>query len=165
LIETAPATGTVAPAPEAVMTTPGIAPPAPECAAPPEGHRVGKTIVQLSAGTTATSDTGRRTVPALDLQPTGELTQPMPKAVHVRITKTCHLFIRDKVTKLRFLIDIGSDLCVYPRKLIPQRRTGVNYDICAANGTIIATYGWLPLSFNLGLSRDFTWRFVVTYVT
>jgi hypothetical protein len=41
----------------------------------------------------------------------------------------------------------------------------VNYDLCAANGTIIHTYGWLPLSLNLGLRRDFTWRFVVADVT
>jgi hypothetical protein len=49
--------------------------------------------------------------------------------------------------------------------LIPQRRERVNYDICAANGTTIRTYGWLPLSLNLGLRREFTWRFVVGDVT
>jgi hypothetical protein len=41
----------------------------------------------------------------------------------------------------------------------------VNYDLCAANGTSIQTYGWLPLSLNFGLRRDFTWRFVVADVT
>jgi hypothetical protein len=35
----------------------------------------------------------------------------------------------------------------------------------AANGTTIHTYGWLPLSLNFGLRRDFTWRFVMTDVT
>jgi hypothetical protein len=54
---------------------------------------------------------------------------------------------------------------VYPRKLIPRRRERVNYDLCAANGTTIPTYGWLSLSLNLGLRRDFTWRFVVADVT
>jgi hypothetical protein len=54
---------------------------------------------------------------------------------------------------------------VFPRKFIPQRRERVNYDLCAANGTIIRTYGWLPLSLNLGLRREFTWRFVVADVT
>ncbi|XP_023709605.1 uncharacterized protein LOC111865653, partial [Cryptotermes secundus] len=38
------------------------------------------------------------------------------------------------------------------------------YDLCAANGTTIHTYGWLPLSLNLGLRREFTWRFVVADV-
>jgi hypothetical protein len=41
----------------------------------------------------------------------------------------------------------------------------VNYDLCVANGTTIPTYGWLPLSLNQGLCRDFTWRFVVADVT
>jgi cleavage and polyadenylation specificity factor subunit 1 len=54
---------------------------------------------------------------------------------------------------------------VFPRKLIPQRRECVNYDLCAANGITIRTYGWLPLSLNLGLRREFTWRFMVADVT
>jgi hypothetical protein len=53
---------------------------------------------------------------------------------------------------------------VYPRKLIPQRRERVNYDLCAANGTTIRTYGWLPLSLNLELRWELTWRFVVADV-
>jgi hypothetical protein len=70
---------------------------------------------------------------------------------------TGHLSIAEKSTKQRFLIGTSSDLCVFPRKLIPQRRTRVNYDLCAANGTTIPTYGWLPLRLKLGLRRDFTW--------
>jgi hypothetical protein len=54
---------------------------------------------------------------------------------------------------------------VYPRRLIPQHRERVNYNLCAANGTTIHTYGWLLLSLNLGLCRDFTWRFVVADIT
>jgi hypothetical protein len=54
---------------------------------------------------------------------------------------------------------------MFPRKLIPQHREHVNYDLCAANGTTIRTYEWLPLSLNLGLRREFTWRFVVADVT
>jgi hypothetical protein len=37
---------------------------------------------------------------------------------------------------------------------IRQRKKRVNY-ICVANGITIATYGWLALSLNLGLRRDF----------
>jgi hypothetical protein len=75
------------------------------------------------------------------------------------------LSIPDKTSKRKFLIDTGSDLCVFPRKLIPQRKSRVNYELRAVNGTTIPTYGWLPLSLNLGLRRDFTWRFVVADVT
>jgi hypothetical protein len=54
---------------------------------------------------------------------------------------------------------------VFRCKLIPQHRSRVDYDLCAANGNTISTYGWLPLSLNLGLRRDFTWRFVVADVS
>jgi hypothetical protein len=54
---------------------------------------------------------------------------------------------------------------VYPHRLIPQHRERVNYELCAANGTSIDIYGWLPLSLNLGLRRDLTWRIVVADVT
>jgi hypothetical protein len=61
------------------------------------------------------------------------------------------LFITDQPSKSRFLNDTGSHLCVFPRKHIPQCRSCIHYDLCAANGTTIPTYGWLPLSLNLGL--------------
>jgi hypothetical protein len=32
------------------------------------------------------------------------------------------LFITDQVSNLRFLVDTGSDLCVFPRRLVPGRR-------------------------------------------
>jgi hypothetical protein len=54
---------------------------------------------------------------------------------------------------------------VNPRKLILRGKEHVNYNLCAANGTTIPTYKWLPLSLNLGLCRDFRWRFVVADVT
>jgi hypothetical protein len=53
---------------------------------------------------------------------------------------------------------------VFPRKLVPGRRDGVNYDLFAANGSTNPTYGWISVSLNLGLRRDFTWRFVVADV-
>jgi hypothetical protein len=58
-------------------------------------------------------------------------------------------------------VDTGSDLCVFPRKLLPGRRERTLY---AANGTTIPTYGWISQSLILGLRREFTWRFVVADV-
>jgi hypothetical protein len=82
-------------------------------------------------------------------------------------SKICgsHLFITDRICKLQFLVDTAFDPCVYSRRFIPRRKERVNYDLCAANGTTIPTYGWLLLSLNLGLRRDFTWLFVVADVT
>ncbi|XP_050353661.1 uncharacterized protein K02A2.6-like [Nymphalis io] len=41
----------------------------------------------------------------------------------------------------------------------------MGYELFAANGTIIYTYGFLPLTLDLGLRRAFTWRFVVAGVS
>jgi hypothetical protein len=40
---------------------------------------------------------------------------------------------------------MGSHFCVFPHKLIPQRRLHIHY-LCAANSTTIHTYRWLPLA-------------------
>jgi hypothetical protein len=63
-------------------------------------------------------------------------------------------FITDQLSKCRFLNDTGLHLCVFLHKLIPQRRSRIHYDHCAANGTTILTRGWLPLSLNLGWRRE-----------
>jgi hypothetical protein len=52
--------------------------------------------------------------PALRLPPTGKLTQRTSAAAHVCTTTTCRLFMTDRLTRRQFLIDTGSDLCVYP---------------------------------------------------
>ena len=51
-----------------------------------------------------------------------------------------------------------------PRKLIPNRKDRVNYDLYAANGSTIATYGWTHINVDFGLRRDFVWRFVLADV-
>jgi hypothetical protein len=106
--------------------------------------------------------------PALHLQPSTHRetsTADVSGGTRLHYRHRPPLHHQHKTSKRRFLIDTGSDLCVFPRKLIPQRRLRIHYDHCAANGTTIPTYGWLPLSLNLGMRRDFTWRFVVADVT
>ena len=88
----------------------------------------------------------------------------MLTVANVCTTSSDRLFITDRVSKWRYLIDTGSDLCVFPRKLLPGRRECIDYNLYTANGTTIPTYGWTSQSLNLGLRRDFTWRFVVADV-
>lgn len=80
---------------------------------------------------------------------------------------TCkgRLFITDKTTKLQFLVDTGSDICAYPRTLLREKRCKSKYDLFAANGTQISTYGCIQLNLNLGLRREFKWRFIVADVS
>jgi hypothetical protein len=74
-----------------------------------------------------------------------KLPQPTSTAAHVCSTTTDRLFITDRISKRQFLIHTGSDLYLYPRRLIPRRKEWFNYDLYAPNGTTIPTYGWLPL--------------------
>lgn len=78
---------------------------------------------------------------------------------------TGRLFVTDKKTKMQFLVDTGSDLCVFPRIYFKQNRARSDYNLCAANGSMIATYGHVNLMLNLGLRRDFAWQFIVADVT
>jgi len=61
-------------------------------------------------------------------------------------------------------VDTGSDLCVFPRKLLPGPRERSDYILYAAYGTAMPTYGWTSRTLNLGLHRDLAWRFVVANV-
>lgn len=56
-------------------------------------------------------------------------------------------------------------MCVYPRSATPGRRERTDNVLSAANGTDIHTYGTITLLLNLGLRRNFSWRFVVADVS
>ena len=58
---------------------------------------------------------------------------------------TDRLFITDRVSNMRFLVDTGSDLCVLPRKHVPGRRERNSYDLFAANGAPTPDIGRLPI--------------------
>lgn len=75
------------------------------------------------------------------------------------------LFVIDLQSRKPFLVDTGSDLCVYPRTYLNEKRVRVNYDLTAANNSVISTYGYINLQLNLGLRREFSWKFVVADVT
>lgn len=74
------------------------------------------------------------------------------------------LFVTDQTSKVQYLIDTGSDLCCFPRRLLKGRFVTSGYDLSAANGSSIQTYGDISLCLNLGLRRDFQWNFVVADV-
>lgn len=75
------------------------------------------------------------------------------------------LFVTDRSSKTQFLVDTGSDLCVFPRSALRDRRARTDYSLCAANGSSIATYGCINLDLDFGLRRSFQWRFIVADVT
>jgi hypothetical protein len=120
---------------------------------------------RLAGTTTASGPRPRNCIEPRSFRQRTKLEPQSPTSAHVNTTATDRIFVTDRTCKFRFLIDTSSDLCVFPLMLISQRRSLVNYDLPAANGTTIPTYGWLPPSLNLRLRREFTWRFVVSDVT
>ncbi|XP_046423481.1 uncharacterized protein LOC124181199 [Neodiprion fabricii] len=79
--------------------------------------------------------------------------------------KPRRLFITDYDTKIPYLIDTGADLCVYPRTLARGPHKKSTYELAAANGSTIHTYGTTTQSLNLGLRREFPWRFIIADVS
>lgn len=75
------------------------------------------------------------------------------------------LFVTDKDTGRRFLVDTGAEVSILPPSLAGRRRTPTSLQLSAANGTPISTYGECSLSLNLGLGRNFRWIFIVAKTT
>lgn len=86
-------------------------------------------------------------------------------ATHDCSVSSGRLFVTDRSTNTQFLVDTGSDLCVYPRSALRERRAKMDFQLSAANGSVIDTFGFTELCLNLGLRRNFTWRFIVANVT
>ena len=64
------------------------------------------------------------------------------------------IFVIDAASRKRFLVDTGADVCVFPHRDLPQpSHNKSEYELVAANGTPIATYGAITLCLNLGLRR------------
>ncbi|CAF4935385.1 unnamed protein product [Pieris macdunnoughi] len=83
-----------------------------------------------------------------------------------RSPTTGRLFITDRRTKTQFLVDTGSDICVFPRSALKQRRPRTTeLNVYAANGTPIAIYGVQQMELDLGLRRAFSWQFIIADVT
>ena len=95
------------------------------------------------------------------LPPGEKLHQRTLTAANVCATSSGRLLVTDCVTKQWYLMDTGPELCVFPRNRLPWRRERIDYTLYAANGATIPTYGWISRSFNLGMRRDLTWRFVI----
>jgi hypothetical protein len=79
--------------------------------------------------------------PTEGLPPAGKTLQRTLMAANVGTTTPGHLFVKERSSKQRYLVDTGSVLCVFPRKPLPRRRERTDYNICVANGTINPTYG------------------------
>lgn len=96
--------------------------------------------------------------------PTGKLPGRSVMATDDCPSGNGRLFVTDRYSRTQFLVDTGSDLCVFPRSALKERRPKTKYELCAANGTVINTYGYVNFKLDLGLRREFMWRFTIADV-
>jgi cleavage and polyadenylation specificity factor subunit 1 len=71
------------------------------------------------------------------------------------------LYVMDKHSKTRFLIDTGAEVSVFPATQHDKlyRRKGVS--LTAANNSAIHTYAKRELCLDLGLHRKLKWSFLI----
>ena len=74
------------------------------------------------------------------------------------------LFVYDKSSGLRFLVDTGAQVSVIPPGSVKRDLQPTSYTLQAANGTAIKTFGQRLLTLDLGLRRNFSWIFVIAQV-
>lgn len=78
--------------------------------------------------------------------------------------KSYRLFVTDKKTKTTFLIDTGANISVLPPRQ-GQKMKPLEFQLYAANNTVIPTYGEKSMELDLNLRRPFKWRFIVAKVS
>lgn len=86
----------------------------------------------------------------------------MQSPTSVSCQQTSRLTIFDKLSNKKYLIDTGSDISVLPFSKNSQTRGKLV--LYAANNTPIYTYGEQILNLDLGLKRNFTWKFITADV-
>ena len=101
----------------------------------------------------------------------------LPKSLRQGLATVCtsasvnvhsHLLqIEDNCSKIKFLVDSGSQVCVMPRELVnlSELNTNNNIQLKAANSTSITVYGTAVVNLNLGFNRIYPWTFYVANVS
>lgn len=76
------------------------------------------------------------------------------------------LFLFDSTTNNSFLIDTGADISVLPPTPEERKQNSTSvFNLIAANGTPIKTFGKRHISVSIGLRRLFPWTFTVADVS
>lgn len=77
--------------------------------------------------------------------------------------RNSRLFIKDRTTSIRFLVDSGADVSIIPASA--NDKVDDSVILYAANNTRIETCGIKILTVDLGLRRTFQWPFIVAKIT
>ena len=79
---------------------------------------------------------------------------------HTQVAYTCLI----KKTHLKFLVDSGSDVSCLPAPKAVKNLQPDPLQLFAANNSKILTYGSKLLNIDLGLRRNFNWKFLIATV-
>lgn len=80
-------------------------------------------------------------------------------------SRSRRLIIFDRTANKRFLVDTGSDLSIIPATSKEKQGSSTQWQLHAANGTVIRTFGQRFVTTDLGLRRRFSWNFVIADVS
>ncbi|GFT48817.1 transposon Ty3-I Gag-Pol polyprotein [Nephila pilipes] len=75
------------------------------------------------------------------------------------------LYLSDRTSRSKYLIDTGADVSVIPLTTASQHLPPASLQLFAANGTVISTYGQQLVTLDLGLRRVFKWPFIIAAVS
>ena len=75
--------------------------------------------------------------------------------------RECRLQVQDRETGYCFLVDSGSIVSLILRNYCRGQADLTNFELSAANGSSIRTYGQKMVVLNLGLRRDIRWPFII----
>lgn len=91
----------------------------------------------------------------------GKRDQPPINAANDDGLVSRRIFVTDWNSRFFYLVDTSADICVYPRNKVHGSANRSEYELFAANGIRIATYGTIAINLNLSLRRAFKWYFIV----
>ncbi|GFU74930.1 retrovirus-related Pol polyprotein from transposon opus [Trichonephila clavipes] len=74
---------------------------------------------------------------------------------------TSRLFLLDRKSGQKFLIDSGSEICVISPSPTMNKSPQSNFSLFADNNTKIPAYGMVRKELNLDLRRPFIWTFII----
>ncbi|GIY97731.1 retrovirus-related Pol polyprotein from transposon 297 [Caerostris extrusa] len=97
--------------------------------------------------------------------PDGKLLVPSSKKRGDGAAMNQRLYLTDKTSSSRYLIDTGADVSVVSHSAHKTSGQAAQMQLFAVNGTVIPTYGKRLLKFDLGLSREFNWPFIIAAVS
>ncbi|GFS70353.1 retrovirus-related Pol polyprotein from transposon opus [Trichonephila clavipes] len=97
--------------------------------------------------------------------PDGKLEQPPldpPSGGPMVINR---LYLSDKPSRMKYLIDTGADVSVIPLPTASRHLPPASLQLFTTNGNVISTYGQQLVTLDLGLRRLFRWPFIIAVVS